>query len=164
MKFILCSVFLAHGAVVYTACTPVFFGLCQAPTQNYMNNLTVCVVPVLPGKCRPAPRASSRAKKIHPIPFRIQPAQRRNSSSHCIPTKTQDGWQMVGDFHVNTPHDITIHFSIDTRGRITHITVSPFTAAIYQELCNQLKHIHFTWHGPSSPPTQTMFEKKICIR
>lgn len=171
MKFILLSVSLAHSAVVYTVCAPFSGGFFQMPKQNCTNNLDVCVIPVAPEGCRPGPFVASHNKKKHPensmhlspkrpktqaCILRTQPGQRKDLS-HC-------GWQMSSDLSVSTPRDITIHFTIDPSGRISHVTVSPFSSTLYKRICNQLNKIHFTWQGAFPPPACSRFEKRILIR
>lgn len=162
MKFIiLLSVFLAHGAVVYTVCTPVSGGFCQMPKQSCTNNLDICVISVAPKGCRQRPVAahllnSSKRPKTPACVLRTQPEQHKDLSHF--------GWQMSSDLSVNTPHDITIHFTVDARGHISHIIISPFSSTLYEEICNQLNQILFTWQGTLPPPAYTRFEKQICIR
>jgi hypothetical protein len=168
MKLILWSVFLAHGAVVYTVCAPLAGGVWQVP-----NNLDICVIPVVREAGRPGSPATSQNKKKQPVssmhllnstkrskipvcPLRGQPG--RHTSLSCY------GWQIVGDLSLNTNRDTTIHFTIDALGHITKITVTPFTANAYRMVYAQLKQIRFTWRGPTLPPISTTFEKKICIR
>ncbi len=179
MKLILCSVLLAHSAVVYTVCAPFSGGVCQLANQNRVNNLNVCVIPEVRVAICPGPHASSHNKKEHPahsthllnsskrpkIPacaLRTQPG--RHKCESYVPSGVQNGWRMSSDLSIDTSNDITIHFTIDAHGQIKNVAVTPFTSSLYQTVCDQLKQIHFTWHGTSPPPLKTLFEKKICLR
>lgn len=167
MKFILLSVFLAHGAAVYTVCTPVSRWLYQPKKQDH-----VCEFAILTGGNKEASdqgdtspntaRSSYLNTKRHTTKIINE-----SSTKGCAPAQngrfTQDGWQMIGNLSINTTYNISIRFTIDSRGYIENVTVLPFTPCIYQTVCDQLNQIHFVWHGTSPPPTYTKFEKKICL-
>lgn len=181
MKFILCSVFFAHGAVVYTVCPPFSGGVCQVPNKNRINKLDICVIPVVSEGRRPKSHASSHNKKKLPVPsmhllnsskrhevpicvLRRKQEQHNNLSYCCAPTKTQHGWQMDKDLFVDVSHNTKIRFTINVNGHIEKVMVNPFISSVYQKVCDQLQQIHFTWHGTSPPPAHTIFEKRICLR
>lgn len=171
MKLILCSVFLAHGAVVYTVCAPVSGGLYQAPKQGgaltvILGNHEACDQGPL--KCVKV----QKEKDSHKTSDIKQKQRNRFSVSGASGIAKDDGgssgitgwWQIDGDLSLKTERDITIHFTIDTRGNIQTVTVAPFTSDVYGKIFDQLKQIHFTWRGTISPPALTTFEKKICLR
>lgn len=166
MKLILCSVFLAHGAVVYTVCAPVSGGGCRVP-----NNLDICVISVASKGRKPGSHATSRPKKkSHQFDKSFQFSQATGGpgqTAYAIfrdDTTAQNGWQMSNDLSISTTRDITIHFTIDAQGQVNNITIVPFTSTTYQAVCNQLNQIHFIWRGAYPPPISTLFEKKICVR
>lgn len=171
MKLILCSVLLAHGAVVYTVCAPITGGLYQAKNQG-------CALNVILGKSSVCDRDSIQCAKVqkkkdsHKTGDIKHKQCNRSSVSGASRLAETDGgasgmtsgWQIDGDLSLKTERDITIHFTIDTRGNIQTVTVAPFTSAVYWKVFDQLRRIHFTWRGTTSPPALTTFEKKICLR
>jgi|GEM_PF-5359425 len=150
MKFILCSVCLVHGAVVYTVCTPFSAGL-------YQNQNPCCTFE--------ASQSKTQHESWGTIP---QPTKRKaktkKKSSLGISGKTQDSWQVIGDFSVESEYDITIHFTVDNKGNASNIKLSPFSLNSYNLICNQMKNLKFVWNSSSPPPIQTTFEKEICVR
>jgi hypothetical protein len=176
VKFILLSVFLAHSAVVYTVCNPVAGGFNQPRNQD-----SGCAFVILD---RGVKGASDRG----PISFvKVQKKtvlNKKNNSKQgqlygssiraafggsgkderFSAGKTKNGWRMSSDLDVKAPRDTTIQFTINAQGKIETVTVVPFSKTLYQTVCNQLNHISFTWHGDSTAPICSRFEKKICVR
>ena len=173
MKFILCSVCLAHGAVVYTVLTPFSVGLYQDTSQQ---NCELHVV-LDKGNSEEIKKKQQTITTTKDNPTKYSEFKRfqeknRGSQSDDLSSSgnqftgkasQQDGWQMEGDFSIYPPHDITIHFTVDAQSRISNVQITPFSSTLHSLVCEQLKHIKFIWRSPSPPPTNTTFEKKIHI-
>ena len=171
MKLILCSVFLAHGAVVYTVCAPITGGLYLTSKEDCSCTLNIILDKSEASDRGPIDCTEVKTKKKSQAINNIK-CEQRNRSSIASCTLAEDdkssrgrinGWQMNGDLSLKTDRNSTIYFTIDARGNIKNIAITPFTSVVYKEVCNQLKQIHFLWRGTSIPPAYTTFKKEICI-
>ncbi len=163
MKLILCSVFLAHGAVVYTVCAPLSGGVYQAPQHACELNVIVDKGTSDRGSISCNTTVNSRSHSKH----RKNTITNGTSVARYALAKNdragQNGWQMSSDLSISTTRDIVIHFTVDAQGQVKNVTVTPFTSTAYQAICDQINQIRFTWRSSSAPPDSTRFEKKICV-
>lgn len=151
MKLILWCVCLAHGAVVYSVCTRPSLGLYTTVSkQNVLCEISI----------------ANDGSRLKLVPKQLKTSGKSgrlfNRQYGVQGKKSQDGWKIVGDFSNTINQDLTVRFTIDAQGRVTHIAITPFTAELYSCVSLELRKISFTWKGLPPPPPQTTFEKKFC--
>lgn len=158
MKFILCSVFLAHGAAVYAICATPALGLVgsiQAKTP---------AINLFPSDQINTPLAQKKQKAQASSKQGVGVIKRMAQKVSPCGQGYEQGWRVTGHIDLSVPVTCTVHIKINGKGTIFDWTVTPqLPLDVYKLLDRQMHQLKFRWIGTTPPPDQTVFEKKFVV-